>query len=399
MTSDVLLKSVGGQSSGQSSLPRGAAASAAATAATAAAITTTAAGTAALTGDAEEQLKALKKQLKQLTDAKAKIERENNRVLSSVKDSEQRITQALHENLTLRQHLVQAEDQLAGLKNFVTSMQLDLKQERVLRNDREALFEKCKDLQARLAQKEIDLEKEKEDSALVTKLQEQLEHSEDEIHRLHEESTRLLTQQERMTLAIEQMESYRQQLREQTKQAHEKDLEINKLQSKLDDVKYYQTRHDDIVEQLDKYSKQVQLIPSLLAEVTRLRAVSRAAVKALGDEDKSAKEKIDDNRQLQNEVIRLRRDNGMYVDNERKLRDANEEISKLKKQIGELSARKDGISKSTEEIKSAENTKKVRQRMRASVMMIGAAADLSGIGAAAAAAAATVGSKQNDAED
>jgi small-conductance mechanosensitive channel len=91
----------------------------------------------------------------------------------------------------------------------------------------------------------------------------------------------------------------------------------------------HQTKQIELLEELQEYKIKIEKLPILLAEVARLRGSSRAAVKALTEQDKIITDLKGRVKKLEREATRLQGDNRSLMDVEHKLKEANAEIAKL----------------------------------------------------------------------
>jgi small-conductance mechanosensitive channel len=100
------------------------------------------------------------------------------------------------------------------------------------------------------------------------------------------------------------------------------------LANLADDV-CHQAKQIELLEELQEYKIKIEKLPILLAEVARLRGSSRAAVKALTEQDKIITDLKGRVKKLEREATRLQGDNRSLMDVEHKLKEANAEIAKL----------------------------------------------------------------------
>ena len=85
----------------------------------------------------------------------------------------------------------------------------------------------------------------------------------------------------------------------------------------------------EITDELQECKIKIEKLPILLAEVARLRGSSRAAVKALNEQDKIIADLKTRVKVLERESNKLRADNRSMQDIEMKLKEANAEIARL----------------------------------------------------------------------
>lgn len=104
---------------------------------------------------------------------------------------------------------------------------------------------------------------------------------------------------------------------------------MRRLDSSLKVYSTLDEKYQSLTTQAQDYRIQVEKIPGLLAEIARLRGTSRASLRALSEQDKNIANIRTQMKQLERENTRLKADSRNTVDLEAKLKEANNEITRL----------------------------------------------------------------------
>jgi hypothetical protein len=188
-------------------------------------------------------IKSLQRQLRESVHQKNKFQRENQRLVLSTKQSEQRFSTMIQENVNLRTELNGFKDDLNASTVFLAAMQKKVEQERVLRSDREVLMERVRDLQRTCAMKDADLAESAEDSKQARKLKADLESLED-INRDLQDRMRLLeSENERGQTSVDQMDEYRKLFRRKDAEMREMQVKLYKQEAIIQEFKYSESRY------------------------------------------------------------------------------------------------------------------------------------------------------------
>ena len=145
----------------------------------------------------------------------------------------------------------------------------------------------------------------------------------------------------------------------------------------MKEVPYLQSRHSELQRELEDSKFKVEQLPGLLSEQARLRGSSRAAVKALMEQDKVLAQLKAKTVQLERENAVLKNDDRSMQDIEVKLKEANQEIKRLMNMVTEVHSLKKGLKTAEDEKKSIEGQqKKMRKFIRQSILVNSATATI-----------------------
>jgi chromosome segregation ATPase len=291
--------------------------------------------------------------------------KENQRLKTAMKVSEQRVKSALQDQMTLHHQLQEMEEDLGSSKATITKLHRELDEQKSLRSFKEDAERKLFELNKEVSKRDVEMTEMRETSSLANKYHSELITSERAIETLEQRLAEYSVELEKGAVALNQLESYREQLRVKTKENRDLSLQIHLLESQLKDVPYLSNRFQEISEELQDCKIKVEKIPGLLAEIARLRGSSRASNKALAEQDKLLNHLKTRVKQLEKENALLKTDNRGMQDVETKLKEANQEIKRLMNLASEASALKVGAKNAEDEKKLMEGQyKKMRKFMR-----------------------------------
>jgi hypothetical protein len=312
--------------------------------------------------DLRNRLQESQSLLEEVSMERERLIRENRRMGNAVKNAEDRVRAVLQDQMLLNSQLQTAEDELEGSRTVMQQLMDRLEQERNLRESDEEKNELIRELRREIQRREEEINGLKEEANQTKRYRQEiatLESLNDELeNRLSEQAREV----EKGLAAIEQMDRYRIQLSEVTKQNRELSLNAASLENELKGMSQLQARYKDLSNELNDYKLKVEKIPSLMAEIARLRGSSRASMKALMEQDKQIDEMRKNIQSFERENVRLKAENRSMIDMEGRLRDANAEIQRLTAVAGEVSALKTDAKNAEEERKNMEvNYRKMRK--------------------------------------
>jgi DNA repair exonuclease SbcCD ATPase subunit len=337
-----------------------------------------------------------------------RLGKENTRLRAAMAISEQRVKGALQDQMALHHQLQQLEEENMNAKATITKLTREMEDYKVSRGHREDADRRISELQREIHKRDVELAEAREEASQTLKYQNELQAAEKTIEHLEMSVGEMSVELEKGSVAMLQLESYREQLRVKTKENRDMSLHIHGLENQLKDVPYLQTRYQEVQEELEDCKMKIEKLPGLLSEQARLRGSSRASVKALQEHDKTLSHYKNRVKQLERETAVLKNDNRAMQELEAKLKEANQEIKRLLTAIAEgNNAGKPGSAPgaasvpggaavlrpafSAEEDKKKVNTndgqyRKMRSRIRQSIAMSG----VTGTAGMAAAVAATL---------
>lgn len=298
---------------------------------------------------------------------KDRLQKENVRLKSSIKVSEQRVKGSLQDQMALHQQLQQLDEEVTGAKATITKLARELDGRKNTKDHRVEWERRIHQLEKVLQQRDIELAEAREMTSMASKTQAELMTAEKTIEELENKIGEYSVDVERGAVAINQLDHYREQLRLKTKENRDMSLHIHGLENQLNDVPYYQKRIAELSEELMENKMKVEKIPGLLTEQARLRGSSRASVKALKEQDKTLNQIKNRVKMLEQECQMLKKDNRAMQELEYKLKESNSEIKRLMDMVAEVNALKAGVKSAEEEKKSMEgHYKKMRRMVRQS---------------------------------
>jgi hypothetical protein len=320
---------------------------------------------------ARESVSDLQRKLEEKSNEWEQVIKENQRLKSANKVSEQRVKSALQDQMALHSQIQQLEEDNMSCRTTITKLTRELEEQRGLRSFKEDAERRIFDLQKELSKRDVEFAEAKETASLANKYHNDLIATERSIETLEQRLAEYSVELEKGTVAINQLENYREQLRGKTKEIRDLSLHIHALESQLKDVGYLQHRVNELSEELQDTKIKGEKIPGLLAEIARLRGGTRASIKALAEQDKLLAQLKQRVKVLEKENALLRNDNKALQDVEIKLKDSHAEVKRLLTLVSEVQATKQhSVRNAEEEKKSMEHQyKKMRKFMNQSVMI------------------------------
>jgi hypothetical protein len=286
-------------------------------------------------GDSKKihELKTLNQQLELQRNALSveneRMQKENQRLKGTVTVSEQRVKGALQDQMSLHQQLQLLEEENMNAKATITKLTREIEDHKISRGHREDADRRISELQRELHKRDVELAEAREDASMANKHQAELAMAEKTIEHLEMSLGEMTVELEKGSVAMMQLDNYRDQLRSKTKENRDMSLHIHGLENQLKDVPYLQTRYAEVQEELEDCKMKIDKLPGLLSEQARLRGNSRASVKALAEHDKMLSHYKNRVNQLERETAILKNDNRMMQELESKLKEANQEIKRL----------------------------------------------------------------------
>lgn len=309
------------------------------------------------------ELKTINQQLElQKNTQLAEIERfqkENQRLRASMSISEERVKGSLQDQMTLHYQLQQYEEDNMNAKATITKLTREIEDYKINRGYREEADRRISELQREIHKRDVELAEAREEASQAVKFQTELNTAEKTIEQLEMNMGEMSVELEKGSVAMLQLDSYRDQLRVKTKENRDMSLHIHGLENQLKDVPYLQTRYAEVQEELEDCKMKIEKLPGLLSEQARLRGSSRASVKALQEHDKTLSHYKNRVKQLERETAILKNDNRAMQELEVKLKESNVEIKRLLTLISE-----GGASKSTGPGSSSGNSSNATAGMR-----------------------------------
>jgi hypothetical protein len=353
-------------------------------------------------------LRTLNQQLELQKNAHAaeaeRLGKENQRLRAAMNISEQRVKGSLQDQMALHHQLQQLEEDNMSAKATITKLTREMEDHKISRGHREDADRRISELQREIHKRDVELAEAREEASQALKYQNELQVAEKALEHLEMSVSEMSVELEKGSVAMLQLDSYREQLRVKTKENRDMSLHIHGLENQLKDVPYLQTRYQEVQEELEDCKMKIEKLPGLLSEQARLRGSSRASVKALQEHDKTLSHYKNRVKQLERETAILKNDNRAMLELEVKLKESNQEIKRLLTAIAEgnnpskapgapVASTAPGIRGVviSEEDKKKANTndgqyRKMRSRIRQSIAMSGA----TGTAGMAAAVAATM---------
>lgn len=258
-----------------------------------------------------------------------RLKRELARVSNLLKLSEQRLKASLQDHVTLNQQFNATQDELSASKTFIAQLMKDIEHERSTKTRHGEFARQIQEHQFELNKKEQEVKAAKESGGNSGTLKQELIAAEKLIEVLENKLSEASLEMEKGVIAMEQLDEYREQLRQKVRENRELSLQNHSLESQLRDVNSTQQRNADMQDELLVLKLKVDKIPGLLAEIARLRGASRATVKSLTEQDTFLAQFKKRIQQLERENSRLKADSRSLKDMDAKLAEANAEISKL----------------------------------------------------------------------
>jgi hypothetical protein len=353
-------------------------------------------------------LRTLNQQLELQKNAHAaeaeRLTKENQRLRAAMNISEQRVKGSLQDQMALHHQLQQLEEDNMSAKATITKLTREMEDHKISRGHREDADRRISELQREIHKRDVELAEAREEASQALKYQNELQVAEKALEHLEMSVGEMSVELEKGSVAMLQLDSYREQLRVKTKENRDMSLHIHGLENQLKDVPYLQTRYQEVQEELEDCKMKIEKLPGLLSEQARLRGSSRASVKALQEHDKTLSHYKNRVKQLERETAILKNDNRAMMELEVKLKESNQEIKRLLTTIAEGNNpnKAPGAPNASaapglrgvvisEEDKKKTNTndgqyRKMRSRIRQSIAMSGA----TGTAGMAAAVAATM---------
>lgn len=285
------------------------------------------------------ELRTLNQQLEMHKAAQAaeseRLQKENQRLKAAMTISEQRVKGALQDQMTLHHQLQQLEEDNMSAKATITKLTREMEDHKISRGHREDADRRISELQREIHKRDVELAEAREDASQALKYQSELSAAEKTIEHLEMSVGEMSVELEKGSVAMLQLDSYREQLRLKTKENRDMSLHIHGLENQLKDVPYLQTRYTEVQEELEDCKMKIEKLPGLLSEQARLRGSSRASVKALQEHDKTLSHYKNRVKQLERETAILKNDNRAMQEVELKLKESNNEIKRLLTLIAE----------------------------------------------------------------
>lgn len=306
-----------------------------------------------------------------------RLQKEIQRLKSAVVVSEQRTRGSLQDQMALHHQLHQLEEENMTAKANIIKISTELQDHKTSRDAREESDRRIIELQRELQKRDMELAESREEANMATKYQMELLSAEKSIENSEIRISDLLMELEKGAVALLQLDKYREQLRLKNKENRDMSLHIHGLENQLKEVPYLQSRHSELQRELEDSKFKVEQLPGLLSEQARLRGSSRAAVKALMEQDKVLAQLKAKTAQLERENAVLKNDNRSMQDIEVKLKEANQEIKRLMNMVTEVHSLKKGLKTAEDEKKSIEGQqKKMRKFIRQSILVNSATATI-----------------------
>ena len=315
----------------------------------------------------ETMSKNHQRDIDELEAAKSKLNKDTQRLMIGIKQSEQRTKAALQDQLTLRQRLNKAEEELSSANAFVTKLLGDIEIEKNQRTDRDELDLKVQELQRVIVARDRELIEAKELSAATRKLKLELHRAEEYASSLEEKIGEVTSESEKGLIAIEHLDKYREELRQKTVETRDMNLRLHSLESELREVRQFQVKSKLMEQELNELRIKAEKFPPLIVEITRLRSTAKSVARTLQEQDKVIVSSREKSKGIETEITRLKAEIRTLRDVESKLKEANIEIRRLQALVGEVNALKQGAKNAEEERKTLEDEyKKMRKYMRGS---------------------------------
>lgn len=180
-----------------------------------------------------------------------------------------------------------------------------------------------------IGKKDVELTDARDSTALVNKYHQEVLNYERVIETLEQKVSEYSVELEKGSVAQNQLENYREQLRIKTQENRDLSLHIHSIETQLKDMPYLLSRMNELSNELKEAKIKCEKIPSLLAEISRLRGSNRASIKALSEQDKVFSQIKSRLKVVEKENAVLTNERYGVKEIENKLNDANQEINRL----------------------------------------------------------------------
>jgi DNA repair exonuclease SbcCD ATPase subunit len=272
------------------------------------------------------------------------LSKEKNKLQSHVVYFEQRIKNSLADQMALHNTCHALEEEMALYKSTITKLTRELEDSKIYKYYKEKYDEQMLAYQQEVARYKQELLEARNNELLANKYHSDLIQAERAIEALEHKVSENNIELEKGSIAMAQLESFREQLKSKTKELRDMSLHIHGLETQLRELPYLNTRYQDILSELAGCKSKVEKIPGLLAEIARLRGSARASIKALAEQDKVLHIYKTRVKALEKEVALLKHDNRALQDVENKLKEANQETKRLMTALADAHTSKNKVN-------------------------------------------------------
>ena len=268
----------------------------------------------------------------------AVMQKDVNRLQNLVKSTEQRMKDSLGEQMSLNQQLHLTQDELIQSQTFISQLLKDLDFERQRWSTGGAAKDAkyVADLEDELSSVKMRLAQAGNETYKNELLLAELVNAEESVSTLDNKLSELQIEAERGQVALEQLDNYREQVRLKIQENRQLSLQLHSLQSTAKVHEGREALVGSLETQLKEAKTRVEKIPGVLAEIARLRGTSRAAAKSLNEQDAFLSQFKVRIARLEGENGRLKNDIRNFIDSDSKLKEANNAIDVLMKQLSDL---------------------------------------------------------------
>jgi len=324
----------------------------------------------------DEQYHQLKEQYQKILNQSQHLQqqydslcKENSRAKSTIQQTESQIKSILHDSLVLHQQIHSLQEENSNQSNKIlqlTQQCHDAAHFKQLWHDQE---KQILELNRELMKKDVRIQELEENMTLVDKYHSDLLQAERTIETLETKISECAVELEKGLIVNNQLSKLRDVVQRKSNENNNLMMKIYQLEHSNQDIPYYTSRIQEMVEEISDMKIKIEKIPGLLAEIARLRGSSRAALRSLSEQDKLLVNYKNRIKSLEKENFLLKQDNQSLQDLESKLKDSNNEIKRLMNILNEIQAMKMNAKNVEEEKKVMEGQyKKMRKFMRQSVL-------------------------------
>lgn len=326
------------------------------------------------TGDSQSKaVHKLNVQLQELIAQRDKLIKDNQRVALAAKQSDQRMKAVLQDHISLRQKLNKAEDDLMASKTVISNLLGEIDHERNLRSDRDMLVKKSQELHMEVVELRGVVLESKDAVVQLIKAKEDITRAEDQISLLEERLADITKQAELSNIGQDQLDNLRAVVAEKSKENRELVLQCRALERRLQELQGLETRHSDVLDELNDYKFKVDQIPPLLAELARLKGSYRAMTRTMHEQDKMLSAARARATELEAENARLKAQNRVIDDLKNKLAFAEIDSKRYLEQTKEIPGLKAELKKWQEDFRGLDSSHRKIKKIMRQAAIVGAA--------------------------
>lgn len=297
------------------------------------------------------------------------LQKENLRSKSTIQLCETQIKSILQDSLLLHQQINLLQEENSTQNNRIVQLTQQCNDSSHFKQVTQEQEKRLHELNREITKKNIIIQELQDNMILLNKYHSDLLQAERTIEVLETKISDYSVELEKGFIINNQLHKLRDIIQKKTNENSNLNLKIYQLENSNQDIPYYTSRIQEMVDEISDMKMKIEKIPGLLAEISRLRGSSRASLKSLQEQDKLLSNYKNRVKVLEKENLLLKHDNQSLQDLENKLKDSNNEVKRLMNALTEIQNMKLSARNVEEEKKIVEGQyKKMRKFMRQSVL-------------------------------